>query len=55
MSYKAELADLKRDSERSSTEQIVAAIEGAIESGELTLARSCRRRASCWRPRESTT
>ena len=36
MSYKAELADLKRDSERSPTEQIVAAIEGAIESGELT-------------------
>ena len=36
MSYKAKLGDLNRDSERSLTEQIVAAIEGAIESGELT-------------------
>ena len=35
MSYKAELADLKRDSERSLTEQIVTAVSGAIESGEL--------------------
>ena len=36
MSYKAELGDLKRDSERSLTEQIVSSIQAAIESGELT-------------------
>jgi DNA-binding transcriptional MocR family regulator len=36
MSYKDELADLNRDSERSLTQQIVNAVSGAIESGELS-------------------
>jgi DNA-binding transcriptional regulator YhcF (GntR family) len=35
MSYKAELKDLERDGERSLTQQIVASIESAIQSGEL--------------------
>ncbi len=35
MSYKAELKDLKRDGERSITDQLVGAFKGAIGSGEL--------------------
>jgi 2-aminoadipate transaminase len=35
MSYKAQLNDLKRDDERTLTDQIVSAFTGAIESGEL--------------------
>jgi DNA-binding transcriptional MocR family regulator len=36
MSYKDELSHLNRDGERSLTQQIVSAIQGAIESGELS-------------------
>ena len=36
MSYKEALVDLEREGERSLTEQIVGAIAGAIESGELS-------------------
>jgi DNA-binding transcriptional MocR family regulator len=35
MSYKTELSHLERDGERSLTQQIVATIQSAIESGEL--------------------
>lgn len=35
MSYKDQLSDLKRDDERSLTQQLVDAVAGAIESGEL--------------------